>query len=181
MPKIPIDYSNTIIYKIEHIEDETLVYVGHTTNFDKRKCQHKTKCNNIKEKNHNLKVYKMIRENGGWDSFKMLEIEKYPCNDRREAEKRENDTMKELKSSMNTRNSFLSEEDKKGYYLRNIEMIKEKRKEYRERNKEKSKEYRERNKEYYKKYNKEYREQNRDKAKEYREQNKEYFKKTQGK
>ena len=30
MPKIPIDYQNTIIYKIEHIEKEDLIYVGHT-------------------------------------------------------------------------------------------------------------------------------------------------------
>ena len=27
MPKTPIDYSKTIIYKIEHIEDDNLVYV----------------------------------------------------------------------------------------------------------------------------------------------------------
>jgi len=30
MPKTPIDYSKTIIYKIEHVEDDNLVYVGHT-------------------------------------------------------------------------------------------------------------------------------------------------------
>jgi hypothetical protein len=44
----------------------------------------------------------MIRENGGWDMFRMIEIEKYPCNDRREAEKRENEVMKSLKASMNS-------------------------------------------------------------------------------
>ena len=32
MPKLPMDYSKTIIYKIEHIENDNLVYVGHTTN-----------------------------------------------------------------------------------------------------------------------------------------------------
>ena len=32
MPKLPIDYSKTLIYKIEHIKDENLLYVGHTTN-----------------------------------------------------------------------------------------------------------------------------------------------------
>ena len=40
MPKISIDYSNCSIYKIEHIKDETLIYVGHTTNFKQRKAQH---------------------------------------------------------------------------------------------------------------------------------------------
>ena len=44
----------------------------------------------------------MIRENGGWEMFRMIEIEKYPCNDRREAEKRENEIMKSLKASMNS-------------------------------------------------------------------------------
>ena len=39
----------------------------------------------------------MIRDNGGWDSFQMLEVEKYSCNDRREAEKRETEVMKEQK------------------------------------------------------------------------------------
>ena len=49
-----------------------------------------------------MKLYQMIRENGGWDMFRMIEIEKYPCNDRREAEKRENEVMKSLKASMNS-------------------------------------------------------------------------------
>ena len=46
MPKIPIDYSNCSIYKIEHIEDESLIYVGHTTNFKQRKSNHKSNYNN---------------------------------------------------------------------------------------------------------------------------------------
>jgi hypothetical protein len=29
----------------------------------------------------------MMRENGGWDMFRMIEIEKYVCKDKREAEK----------------------------------------------------------------------------------------------
>ena len=41
MPKISIDYSNCCIYKIEHIENESLIYVGHTTNFKQRKADHK--------------------------------------------------------------------------------------------------------------------------------------------
>ena len=42
MPKTPMDYSNCCIYKIEHIENDNLVYVGHTTNFNKRKAHHKS-------------------------------------------------------------------------------------------------------------------------------------------
>jgi len=29
-----MDYSKCCIYKIEHNDNESLVYVGHTTNFD---------------------------------------------------------------------------------------------------------------------------------------------------
>ena len=70
MPKISIDYSNCSIYKIEHIEDETLIYVGHTTNFKQRKAQHKKCCNNEKSKEFNFKLYAMIRENGGFSMLK---------------------------------------------------------------------------------------------------------------
>ena len=52
MPKTPIDYSICCIYKIEHFENDNLVYVGHTTNFNKRKGEHKS-CS----KNENGKAY----------------------------------------------------------------------------------------------------------------------------
>jgi len=134
MPKTPMNYSKCCIYKIEHNDDESLVYVGHTTNFDKRKTQHKINCYNDNGKPYNFKVYQMIRENGGWEKFLMLEVEKYPCNDRREAERRENEVMKELKSSMNTNKSFLTQDELTEYK-------KEYNKEYNESNKHKIQEY----------------------------------------
>jgi len=102
MPKLPIDYNKCCIYKIEYIDNERLLYVGQTTNFSRRKGEHKRCCNDKKYTKHNYKLYQMIRENGGWEMFRMIEIEKYPCNDRREAEKRENEIMKSLKASMNS-------------------------------------------------------------------------------
>jgi hypothetical protein len=39
-----------------------------------------------------------MRYNGGWDMFRMIEVEKYPCKDKREAEKRECEVMKGLKA-----------------------------------------------------------------------------------
>ena len=74
MPKTPINYSNVSIYKIEHIENESLLYVGQTTSFKQRKCSHKSKCSHSK---YNSKLYQMIRENGGWEMFRMIEIEKF--------------------------------------------------------------------------------------------------------
>ena len=88
MPKKTIDYSNCCIYKIEHIENDTFIYVGHTTNFKQRKAQHKNSSNNESNKKFNLRLYTMIRENGGFEMFKMIEVEKYHCNDKREAEKK---------------------------------------------------------------------------------------------
>ena len=194
MPKISIDYSNCSIYKLEHIEDESLIYVGHTTNFKQRKAQHKQRCNNENNKEFNRKLYTMMRENGGFEMFKMIEIEKYKCNDRREAEKRENEVMKELKATMNKIRSFVTEEEHKDkikqYYEDNKDKLneynkdyyednKDKIKQYREDNKDKSKQYYEDNKDKIKQYyednkekKKEYREDNKDKAKQYYEDNK---------
>ena len=111
MPKLSIDYSKCCMYKIEHTEDETLVYVGQTTSFKHRKSKHKSDCNNENGNKFYCKLYKMIRENGGWDMFQMIEIEKFPCNDRQEAERREYEIVRELKASMNT-HFFLSNEEK---------------------------------------------------------------------
>ena len=147
MPKIPMDYSKCSIYKIEHIEKESLVYVGHSTNFSKRKGEHKSSCKNENGKKFNFKLYQMIRCNGDWDCFKMIEVEKYPCNDKREAERRESEVMKELKASMNTMKSFRTDEERKEYRNEYLETNKEKLQEY---NKEYMKQYREDNKEYIK-------------------------------
>ena len=75
----------------------------------------------------------MIRENGGFYRFKMIEVEKYPCKDKREAERREDEVMKELKASMNTIKSFTTDEERKEYH-------KDYHKEYYENNKEQIKE-----------------------------------------
>ena len=102
MPKVEMDYSKTIIYKICCKDiNITGIYVGHTTNFTKRKNRHKYTCNNPNSKNYNLFVYKFIRNNGGWENFNMIEIEKYNCNDRLEACKRERHWIEELKSILN--------------------------------------------------------------------------------
>jgi len=166
-----MDYTKCCIYKIEHNDDESLVYVGHTTNFDKRKTQHKSNCKNDNGKHYNFKVYQMIRENGGWEKFLMLEVEKYPCADKREAERRENEVMKELKSSMNTNKSFITQEMSeyhKEYHTNYYELhklkIKERSKEYKKNNKlkiqERDKDYRDNNKLKIQKKKKDYREAN---------------------
>ena len=108
MPRTNIDYSKTIIYKIQHTEKEHLIYVGQTTDFKRRKSQHKklALCDHPTWKDSNVKVYKMIRENGGWEMFKMIQIKEFSCSNRREAEAEEFKIMQELKATMNSVMTF---------------------------------------------------------------------------
>jgi len=102
MPLVAVNYLNTIIYKIVCKDlSITDVYIGQTTNFKTRKSQHKRNCCNPDYKKHNLKVYQYIRENGGWENFDMIEIEKYPCNDANEARKRERYWFEESNAKLN--------------------------------------------------------------------------------
>ena len=51
------------------------IYVGHSVDFDKRKGAHLRLCNNSNVKDYNLKVYKFIRENGGFDNWEFTILE----------------------------------------------------------------------------------------------------------
>lgn len=94
MPKTEIDYSNTIIYKITCKEELCKeVYVGHTTNFVQRKHAHKQSCINKNSTNHNLKLYKIIRENGGWDNWNMEIVHFFKCENSYDARKKSKNSL----------------------------------------------------------------------------------------
>ena len=101
MPKENIDYSKTIIYKIVckdiNIKD---CYVGSTTHFTNRKRQHKNIAINDTVKSHYY-VYVFINQNGGWDNFDMIEVEKYNASDHNDALKRERYWFEELNATLN--------------------------------------------------------------------------------
>ncbi len=101
MPKVPIDYSNTIMYKIvcKDLNVKEL-YVGHTVNFRSRKNKHASDCEYELSKNYNVKIYQYIRANGGWSNWEMIEIEKYKCNDGNEARARERYWFEELQAKL---------------------------------------------------------------------------------
>ena len=134
MPKKEINYQNTIIYKIQHIEKEDLIYVGHTTDFNERKHSHKKNVNSTTGSKYKIKVYQMIRDNGGWDMFRMLEVLKFSCNDRREADAQEDKIMRELKANMNSKHSIHDKENTKEYNMKykamNREIINKKKAEF---------------------------------------------------
>ena len=147
MPRTPINYSNTLMYKIFKPDetDITNIYIGHTTDFRSRKSHHKTCCNNPKSKEYNLKKYEYVRANGGWECFLMRQIEEYPCKNKREAEAREEELRIELGAKLNSQRAFISpenkKEQKKQYEKDHAEEIKEKKKQYHKKHKEQRNEY----------------------------------------
>ena len=71
MPKLPTDYSKTIIYKLVHNEDydNANIYIGSTTDFIRRKNNHKNCCNSEKQKHITIRsisisVIMVVGENG---------------------------------------------------------------------------------------------------------------------
>jgi hypothetical protein len=122
MPLKNIDYTRTIIYKIICNDIKiTDLYVGSTTDFRKRKGHHKSKCNNIIGKGYNSKIYKTIRNNGGWDNWTMIEIEKFPCTDGNEARARERYYFDLLNASLNTVRPLIYEHEKHEIDKKNAE------------------------------------------------------------
>lgn len=102
MPHKATDYLKTVIYKIVcNDRNITDLYVGHTTDFTTRKSTHKSHCNNDWDPKHHLKIYQIIRANGGWGNWDMFEIEKYPCEDGNEARTRERYWYEGLNANMN--------------------------------------------------------------------------------
>ena len=90
MTRKPVNYSKTIIYRIV-CNDITITecYVGHTTDFKSRKYDHKSDCNNEKGKHYNYNIYNVIRDNGGWENWTMVQIEEFNCKNKNEASIRE--------------------------------------------------------------------------------------------
>lgn len=164
-----MDYSKVVIYKIVCNDlAVTEVYVGHTTNWTQRKKNHKTCCGNINSKQHNLLLYKTIREHGGWENWTMVEVEKYPCNDVCEAIARERHWFEELNSKLNKQTPSRSSKE---YYQSKREHILEYQKAYNKKNdaeiKEKQRIYRdtEKSRQYQREYQKKYREAKRNAVK----------------
>ena len=99
MPRKPIDYSKTMIYKIVSVDlDIKDIYVGHTTDFKRRKSEHKRTCTNASK---NQVLYEFIRSHGGWSCFDMILIEERACTNRYEAEKLERHYIESLNAKLN--------------------------------------------------------------------------------
>lgn len=93
-----------IMYRIS-IGDFT--YIGSTKDFKQRKRNHKSDCNK-KE----LKVYQIIREQGGWDKCEMVPIEEIECESKLDALMREEHWRMYHHANMNVNRAYITEEQK---------------------------------------------------------------------
>ena len=181
MPKIATDYSTREISFYRFVCNDPEIqssYVGHTVDFNRRKAQHKSVCNNPNARIHHLQIYQTIKEYGGWDNWRMLEIESRLVKDKREAERIEQEYIDNLKANLNTCKAFRGEttqETHRLYRIENADKIKEQNKQYRienaEKIKEQQKEYHIKNADKIKELKKQYRIENADKIKQYHIEN----------
>jgi hypothetical protein len=182
-----VNYNNSIIYKIvcKDINVKEF-YVGSTTNFNRRKQQHKSESNNSNSKKYNYTIYQFIRDNGKFENWDMLLIEKYNCNDKLELHKREREYIETLGASLNKNiPSRTIKEYKEKYYENNKDKLTQSKHKYYIDNKAeiagKNKEYRENNKDIIKQRKKDYANNNKpvlkQKAREWRENNKDTIRK----
>ena len=187
------DIDNYVMYKIypKNI-NLNYCYIGHTKNFNFRKGQHKLPCFDTTHNKSHLKLYEVIRQNGGWDEWEMIEIEKFNGKTKLEARMREQELMKEHKANLNMLNAYITEDERatnkkaitEKYREENKELIRQQEKKYKEDHKdiitEQMKKYREENKEKIYEKTKEYRENNKEKHQEWQkawtEKNKEISK-----
>ena len=160
MEDVDIKYENGVIYMIKHKTDDTKeFYIGSSKNFKKRCGSHKTACNNQNSKKYNLKVYKYIRENDGWDCWNMNVLYDYPCKNKYKLELEEQLAVKKYKSTLN---KIIPRRTKKEYREDNIERLKEYKKEHYKDNKEIAGQYYKNNKEKILQREKEYRQNNKE-------------------
>jgi len=142
MPRPEInDYT---FYKIVNINDCNFCYVGSTCNVKQRRNKHKIDCNNPKGLLYNNKLYTTIREHGGWDEFKMIEIEHREQLTLIQSRQIEEEHRKELKANLNMIRCFQTKE------------------EFKEMNKLYSNKWKQNNKEHISNYNKDYFEKNKE-------------------
>jgi len=127
MPPQNINYANNCIYKIVCKDDNVKdLYVGRTCDPVRRKAQHK----NHSIKNRDGYLYHCINNNGGWENWDFIIIEKYPTIDSSDACKREEYWVCELMASLNIHYLFGvhligDKQYKKEWYFKNQAKIKE--------------------------------------------------------
>ena len=113
------------IYKICCDDCPDFVYVGSTKAFRERKWRHKQR-----SKTENCKLYTTIRENGGWDKWRMVMLEDIGEVSLTEARIKEEEHRVKLNANLNINKCFRTEEQKKQDVRDNLKKSYEKNKNY---------------------------------------------------
>jgi hypothetical protein len=110
----------------------------------------------------NLKIYQTIKENGGWNNWQLVQVEKYPCEDSEQAKMRERYWFEILQNEVRTEDEAKEQKkfNRKQYYLEHATQKKAYQRQYEAKNADKIKAYRkqykkdhiEENKAYWKQY-----------------------------
>ena len=121
-------------YTIQCKTNNSLVYVGSTTNFNRRTIEHKTDCSNVNSKRYNLRVYSTIRANGGFDNFEICVIDTIICT-KEQARVFETGYMDMYGATLNSINAFTDRKEyetqnKKQYHIDNRDAILAKKKQH---------------------------------------------------
>jgi predicted GIY-YIG superfamily endonuclease len=95
-------YQKFVIYKIYQKSEPSMVYIGSSTNFKRRKSQHKKNISNRRSKAYHYPLYQYIRNQGGWENFDMVIYLDYPCNSKNEGLTKETEIIKLLNSPLNS-------------------------------------------------------------------------------
>jgi hypothetical protein len=129
----------TYIYKLK-INGKS--YVGSTNHINNRMINHKNNCYNQNLYKYNYKLYKMIRENGGWNNVDIHIIQE--CNELIRFII-EDYYIEHFKCEMNSVNAIFNVEKRKKYYEKwaenNLEHLQEYRKNYKKQNEERINNY----------------------------------------
>lgn len=133
------NYSKSLIYKLccndLQVKD---IYIGSTLSFKHRKNSHKSDCCNPKSVKYNLKVYKFIRDNGGFENWSMVLVEQYEATSQLHLEQRERYWLETLQATLNKN---IPSRTAMEYRQDHIEHKNEKSKQHYEENNEKINEY----------------------------------------
>jgi len=97
-------YKNFVIYKIYQTNDPSMLYIGSTINFKRRKGQHIKNTTNKRKRSYRYPLYKYIRQIGGFDKFTIEIVEEYPCECKGTGLLREKELIKSLNANLNIAN-----------------------------------------------------------------------------
>ena len=171
-----VNYNQCYVYKLSSKnENIPQCYIGSTTNLKKRLYNHRNSNNNENNKNYNMGLYKFIRDNGGFDEFKIEILEELSCNNKQELHTIEKNYIIQNNDLLNLK---IPTRTQKQYYDENSDKIKEYQKKLRIQNIEKyGDEYINKKREYQREYQNNNRQKTRDYSNKWVKNNKDHCKK----